>query len=70
MAAKEAKETPLVAVEEEMHLDDFLNRTEAAEGKVESLSAFAKQKKAAGEIKKPLSKWLADFRKFESDIPK
>ena len=67
--SKAADDAAFVALEQEWHLDDFLNHMEELEHKIESLSAFAKLKKAAGEIKKPFSSWLKDFRDFESAIP-
>lgn len=77
MADKTSKEAPIVeettaspAIEMPMHLDDFLNRIVSEERKIESLSAFAALKKRVGEIKKPFSAWLHDFRQFENDIPR
>jgi len=65
---KNQQEEKKVPMRDEMHLDDFLNHMES-EGKRELLSAFAHAKKKVNEFKKTFEEWIADFRKFENQIP-
>ena len=66
---KTASEAAPPVGRDELHIDDFLNRTENAANR-ELLAAFAFVQRKRGVVKRELGEWQKDLERFMGETPK